>query len=177
MEHQRFDAIPIWTRLKLAVRIIFDVVLARKVWQAACGTGAVSKPPSGPTEQAHASGLLLLAALQREGRMIDFLQQEVSGFSDAEVGAAARVVHAGCRKVLREYFTIEPALAEPEDTMVTIPENFDAHRIRLTGNVAGKPPFHGAVKHHGWVAKEVRLPGTPELMNLRILTPAEVELA
>ena len=127
-------------------------------------------------EKIHASGLFLLSMLQREGRFIDFLQEDVAGHPDADVGAAARVVHAGCRRVVREYLSLQPVLSEPEGAPVTISGGFDASRIRLTGNVAGQPPFHGSLRHHGWVAQEVRLPSPPVAMDLKVIAPAEVEL-
>ena len=103
-------------------------------------------------------------------------EQEIAAFSDEEVGAAARVVHAGCSKAFKQYFEFQPAVKEPEGSTMTIPQNFDAQRIRLTGNVAGQPPFRGSLKHHGWVAKEVRLPALIESLDPRIVAPAEVEL-
>jgi hypothetical protein len=119
---------------------------------------------------------MLLAALQREGRLIDFLEQDVSGFADEEVGAAARVVHAGCRRVLRQGLDFEAAMTGAEGTAVTVPPGFDAQRIRLTGNVAGQPPFRGTLKHHGWVAKAIRLPRPSDSLDARVVAPAEVEL-
>lgn len=134
-------------------------------------------PPALPPERVHASGLFVLGVLQREGRLVDFLQQEVAGFSDADVGAAARVVHAGCRKVLQQYITVAPVLKEAEGDPVTVPAGFDAQRIRLTGSVAGQPPFRGALRHHGWVATEIKLPTVQESLDPRVLAPAEVELS
>ena len=137
---------------------------------------APAPAPALPPERVNASGLLVLSLLQREGRLIDFLQENVASFSDAEVGAAARVVHAGCKKTFAEYFTVEPVLKEAEGATVTLPAGFDAGRIRITGNVAGQPPFRGALKHHGWIASAVRLPVVSETLDPRILAPAEVEL-
>ncbi len=135
------------------------------------------KPAAAPKPEAlHASGLFLLSMLQREGRFVDFLQEDVAGFSDEQVGAAARVVHDGCRKVVRQYLAIEPVLAQEEGATVDVPAGFDANRIRLTGNVAGSGPFKGSLKHHGWAAKEVTLPAPPAALDPKILAPAEVEL-
>jgi hypothetical protein len=128
-------------------------------------------------EKAHASGLFLLSMLQREGRFIDFLQEDIAAFSDAQVGGAARIVHQGCRKVVREYLSLEPVLRDPEGAPVTVPNGFDAQRIRLTGNVAGQPPFRGALRHHGWMTTSVRLPNVPERLDPRVIAPAEVELS
>jgi hypothetical protein len=129
-----------------------------------------------PPERVHASGLATLSLLQREGRLIDFLKEDMASFSDAEIGAAARVVHGGCRKVLTEYLAIEPALKEPEGAAIQVPAGFDAQRIRLTGQVGGQPPFRGTLKHHGWVATAVRLPTISETLDPRVLAAAEVEL-
>ena len=132
--------------------------------------------PAVSPERLNASGLLVLSVFQREGRLIDFLQENVASFSDAEVGAAARVVHAGCKKALADHFTLEPAFKESEGATVTLPAGFDAQRVRITGNVAGQPPFRGTLKHHGWVASSVRLPAVAESLDARVLAPAEVEL-
>jgi hypothetical protein len=107
---------------------------------------------------------------------VDFLQQDVASFSDEEVGAAARVVHGGCRKVLQQYFDLEPAAKEAEGTEVSLLAGFDAQRWRLTGNVAGQPPFRGTLRHHGWVARAIRIPALAETIDPRVVAPAEVEL-
>jgi hypothetical protein len=171
-------------RLGTAFRLAFDAGFAARVASglkalenqkpAAPAPAAAPKPL--PPERAHASALLLLSALQREGRLVDFLQQEVASFSDDEVGAAARVVHAGCRKSLQQYFTFEPAVPQAEGEPMTVAAGFDAQRVRLTGNVTGQPPFRGTLKHHGWVAKEIRMPAVSEAVDPRTVAPAEVEL-
>jgi len=135
-----------------------------------------AKPVELPPERRHASGLAVLALLQREGRLIDFLQEDMAAYSDAEIGGAARVVHAGCRKVLADQLTLEPVLKEAEGATIKVPAGFDAQRIRLTGNLAGQPPFSGTLKHHGWLATSVRLPTVTETLDPRVLAPAEVEL-
>jgi hypothetical protein len=128
-----------------------------------------------PPERVHASGLAVLSLLQREGRLIDFLKEDMAAFSDAEIGAAARVVHAGCRRLFSDYLTLGPALKDAEGATIKVSAGFDAQRIRLTGNIVGEPPFQGTLKHHGWVATAVRLPAISEL-DPRVLAPAEVEL-
>lgn len=138
---------------------------------------APEKPAPLPPEREHAPALALLAMLQREGRFVDFLQENVAAYPDADVGAAARIVHEGCRKVLGQYLSLSPVLPQSEGDRVTVPAGFDANRIRLTGNVAGQPPFSGSLKHHGWVTSEVRFPTVSTAMDPRVLAPAEVELA
>jgi hypothetical protein len=137
---------------------------------------APAPAPAIPPERLHASGLNVLSMLQRDGRLIDFLQENMSGFSDEEIGAAARVVHTGCQKVLKQHLSIEPILKDAEGARVQVPAGFDAQRIQLTGNVTGQPPFRGALKHHGWVATSVRMPAVSESLDPRVLAPAEVEL-
>ncbi|NTX01006.1 DUF2760 domain-containing protein [Myxococcus sp. CA040A] len=134
-------------------------------------------PPALPPEREHASALALLAMLQREGRLVDFLQENVAAFSDAEVGAACRTVHEGCRKVMGQYFTLQAVLPQSEGDQVTVPVSFDAQRIRLIGNVTGQPPHTGTLRHHGWVTSEVKFPVVSPAMDPRVLAPAEVELA
>ena len=176
MEHSdSAEGLSFFGRLGMAFRLVFNPGFARQVGQ---GLKLLQPPPAPalPPERVHASGLLLLASLQREGRLLDFLQQDVAGFSDEEVGAAARVVHSGCRKVLQGYFEFEPARTEAEGATVTLPAGFDAQRVRLTGNVSGQPPFKGTLKHHGWVARAIRMPALSEAMDPRVVAPAEVEL-
>lgn len=161
----------------MALRLLFNAAYAGQVSAGLQALAAAQvKPAPLPPERVHASGLALLAGWQREGRLVDFLQQEVGGFSDEEIGAAARVVHAGCRKVLRQYFTLEPAVKEAEGEPLTVPAQFDAQRIRLTGNVSGPPPCQGTLKHHGWVATSIRMPAISEALDPRVIAPAEVDL-
>lgn len=122
------------------------------------------------------SALQLLALLQREARLIDFTQESLASYEDAQIGAAARLVHEGCAKVLREHFHIVPVRSEPEGSRVTLPAGFDAAAVRLTGNVSGNAPFTGNLAHRGWRAAEVKLPRLTEGHDARVLAPAEVEL-
>ena len=161
-----------FARLGLAFRVFGNAGLAGKV---AALEAAPEKPAEPPPEKAHAAALALLGLLQREGRFVDFLQEDVSAYSDTDIGAAARVVHAGSRKVLQQYLTLDPVLKDSEGATITVPAGFDAARIRLTGNVAGQPPYRGTLKHHGWVATAVRLPAIPAV-EPRIIAPAEIEL-
>jgi hypothetical protein len=121
--------------------------------------------------------LFLLGLLQREGRLLDFLQEDIATFADADVGAAARLVHEGCRKVLTQYVPIAAVVKETEGAAMEIPTGFDANRFRLTGNVAGTGPWKGSLKHHGWVATKVSLPDVPTTVDVKVLAPAEVELS
>lgn len=126
-----------------------------------------------PTDTA---ALQLLGLLQREARFVDFIQEDVAPYTDAEIGAAARVVHEGCRKVLREHFTLQPVRPEAEGARVTLPAGFDAAAVRLTGNVVGQPPFTGTLGHRGWQVTEVNLPQLTDAQAARVIAQAEVEL-
>jgi hypothetical protein len=132
---------------------------------------------------ARASGdeaVALLSLLQQKGRLIDFLMEDVAKFSDAQIGAAARVVHQGCAGVVREYFDIKPLHDGSEGGALTLARDYDARRYRLVGSVHGEPPFAGRVLHRGWFTSNVKLPEAtgPAAGNGRgIIAPAEVELS
>ena len=138
---------------------------------------AVTKPAPVPLrETAPEAALQLLGLLQREARFIDFIQEDVAAYADADIGAAARVVHEGCRKVLHEHFSIEPVRTESEGSRITRPEGFDASAVRLTGKVVGNAPFTGSLSHRGWRVTETRLPKLADSHDARIVAQAEVEL-
>ncbi len=172
-----------FARLGLALKVLGDAALAKKVGDILNKPAApitpvkAAEPPKAiAPEKAHASGLFVLSVLQQDGRLIDFLQQDVAGFSDEEVGGAARVVHSGCRKALERLISVAPVLKDAEGSNVTVPAGFDSTRIRLTGNVAGQPPYKGALKHHGWVATQVKFPTLSDAVDYRVVAPAEIEL-
>ena len=128
---------------------------------------------SAPSPEA---ALQILRALQREGRLVDFLLEDLAGYDDSQIGAAVRSIHTGCNEVLKDYMQIKPVYEEKEGSTVTIPAGFDAGAIRLTGNVKGDPPFRGVLRHHGWKVERVRLPQMAEQAGHWILAPAEVEI-
>ena len=169
----------LWMALVVFFRILFHPDFAQRV-QPVLDPGSKQEALPGPTpppRRSHASGLFMLSLLQREGRLLDFVEEDITTASDANVGAAARIVHAGCRKVLDLYVPLQPVLEAAEGTMVTVPRGFDANRIRLVGNVSGSPPFSGSLKHHGWRTQDVRLPEVPDAHDTTVLAPAEVELS
>lgn len=121
--------------------------------------------------------LLVLSLLQGDGRLIDFLQQDITEFPDADVGAAVRVVHEGCRKALKGRVTVEPLRSEAEGARVTLAKGFDRQTVKLTGNV-GKldGAVSGVLRHKGWRAVNVALPEPTTQHAATVLCPAEVEL-
>jgi len=129
-----------------------------------------------PKQISNSDAVYTLALLQREGRLIDFLQENIEQFDDAQIGVAVRQVHAGCNKVLKENFNIQPIRTEQENSNLNIEDNFDPSRIRLTGNIPDTPPFNGTLRHRGWYAKNVKLPTRHKSLDASVVCPAEVEL-
>ena len=173
------------SRLALAVSVLFQPALAARLRDLRDGVAAPAPAPSpAPAappapqlrEAPHEAALQLLGLLQRDARFIDFIEEDVKAYSDADIGAAARVVHEGCRKVLREHFSIQPLRSETEGSRVTLPEGFDAAAVRVTGNVVGKAPFTGTLSHRGWRVADTRLPKLAAGHDAAILAQAEVEL-
>jgi hypothetical protein len=144
----------------------------------ATSTATAPSPSPAPTraDGAERAALRLLAALQREGRLVDFVEEDVAAYTDEQIGAAARTVHAGCKRAIDEHFRLEPVYREPEGATVTVATGFDPSAVRLTGNVVGQPPFRGQLRHHGWKARDVKLPGGGDAVDPSVVAPAEVEL-
>jgi hypothetical protein len=163
-------------------KVLFDGAFAARVWsvrQAAAPTlPAKAEAPAlePPAKAEDRSALQLLSLLQREGRLVDFLQQDIAAFPDADVGAAARVVHEGCRRALKSHAEITPVRSEDEGVRVQVPAGFDADAVKLVGEVRGEPPYAGVLRHRGWRALKLELPSVVGDFDARILAPAEVEL-
>jgi Domain of unknown function (DUF2760) len=133
---------------------------------------AVDKPAEQPADRA----IQMLALFQRDGRLVDFLAEDVSPYPDSQLGAAVRTIHTSCREVLDRYLKLEPIISSEEDQPVTVPAGFDPAAIKLLGNVVGEPPIKGLLRHRGWRVKEVSLPSLPQGAGRNILAPAEVEV-
>jgi Domain of unknown function (DUF2760) len=131
-----------------------------------------------PSAAAHHKdgALAFLALLQREGRLVDFLRESLDSFSDADIGAAARDVHRGCKKVLEQHLVLEAVLPGAEEDKVTVPKGFDPAEVRLVGEARGEPPYRGTLRHHGWRVTEVKLPALTEGVDRSVIAAAEVEL-
>lgn len=137
---------------------------------------APEPPKPAVTHAAPTAALQLLAILQREGRFIDFLQEDIAGFSDADIGAAARVVHVGCKRALDQHLSLAPVRTETEGTPIVLEPGYDAARNRVTGNVVGAPPFKGRLAHPGWEVRSIDLPRLAEGHLAEVVAPAEVEI-
>jgi hypothetical protein len=183
-----------WQRLATAFRCFFSILFhgelpddllrrfgkplgpSRQTAPAAASSAAaphhIAPPPEDPLDRA----VQMLALLQRDGRLIDFLAEDISAYPDAQLGAAVRTIHESCRVVLSQYVTLEPVLNSEEDQPVTLQPGFDLAAVKLIGNVAGEPPIRGLLRHKGWRVKQLNLPPLPPGAGRAVVAPAEVEV-
>ena len=120
--------------------------------------------------------LHLFALMQREGRLMDFLAEDLDGYDDAQIGSAVRSIHTGCRQLVQQYLSPEPVMDQHEGAVVEVPVDFDPGAVKLTGNVVGDPPFNGILRHKGWRVGKMSLPTLSGRQNAEIIAPAEVEI-
>lgn len=183
------------TRLSFAFRCFFSLLFQGRIPQdilqalgwakAEAATATKTKatfaaPEVGgkaPNAESLDRAVQMLALLQRDGRLVDFLEEDVSSYPDGQLGAAVRSIHTSCRQVLERYVKLEPILSSEEDQPVTIRAGFDPAAIKLVGNVTGEPPIRGLLRHRGWRVTEVTLPSLPQGSGRAIVAPAEVEVA
>ena len=143
-------------------------------------TAQAARPMSVPSRpnQADAEIVSFLAMLQARGRFVDFLMDDINAYGDAQVGAAARVVHTGCKAALLEHFRISPVRTESEGATVQVAAGYSPDEYRLLGKISGPAPFSGVLVHHGWKTDTVNLPRILRSSTDRLpaIAPAEVEL-
>jgi hypothetical protein len=120
--------------------------------------------------------LHLLAALQKEGRLLDFLAEDLDTYEDDQIGAAVRSIHDNCKKTIHKYVVTEPVIKEQEGDELTVSPDFDPSAVKLTGNVTGEPPFRGIVRHRGWKAAGFEMPILSGVRDPNLIAPAEVEI-
>jgi Domain of unknown function (DUF2760) len=177
---------PIWpdlseATLALAILVLIGVFLQPRQKappQAPAAEPARPAPAQPEASRADAEIVHFLAILQEKGRLVDFLLDDINAYNDAQVGAAARVVHAGCKGVLQEHFRINPVRTEPEGSTVQVPAGYSADEYRLVGRIAGSAPFSGVLVHRGWKTDIVKLPRLlrDAADKLPAIAPAEVEV-
>jgi len=182
----------VWLAIRVFFVVLFHAEVAARVDAALRGreprASAVEQPPKPPLRAepkkdlppkapTRSEAITFLSTLQREARFVDFVQEPLAGFSDAQIGAVARDVHRDCARLIERLFGLVPALGQEEGSEVEVPRGFDSGRFRLTGNVAGEPPFRGRLAHHGWEATRCDLPAwSGKGASARVVAPAEVEL-
>jgi hypothetical protein len=167
----------VWTRIRLAFAAFFTILFKGRLPTALQPAEDADASAQALAVDTSDRAVQLLALLQREGRLIDFAFEDLAAYSDAQIGAAARDVHAGCHRVLERYVTLETILPGREGETVTVGQDqpMDPAAFHLVGNVAGQPPFRGTLLHPGWRASRVELP--PLVAAGRtIVAPAEIEL-
>jgi Domain of unknown function (DUF2760) len=162
-----------WFAILFRNRLPDDVVVALG---ATAPQPTVTVSPSPPRAAAvEPTAIEMLALLQRDGRLVDFLMEDISQYPDVQVGAAVREVHTGCRQSLLQHLTLTPVLDAQEGGRVTVDAGTDAARVKIVGNVPGDPPFQGVLRHRGWLAAGVDLPSLPP-SGRTVVAPAEVEV-
>jgi hypothetical protein len=183
-----------WERLANAFRCFFSILFHGDIpndilqkWgkpagqlpqtPAAQASVSTAKEMERPASEGFDRAVQMLALLQRDGRLIDFLAENISPYPDAQLGAAVRTIHEACRKVLEHYVKLEPILNSEENQPLTVQSGFDPAAIKLLGNVTGEPPIRGVLRHKGWRVKEVNLPPLPQGSGRMVIAPAEVELS
>ena len=179
---------PFFARLTFAIRTFFAILFRDHipsdvaealipVSPSAAPGGAPGSTPNIPgRREEEATAAQMLALLQRDGRLIDFLMEDIAPYRDEQIGAAVRSVHAGCRQALEQYVSLAPAFDAQEGAHVTIDGGTDAARVKLIGNVSGQPPFRGVLNHRGWIVTRMALPPLAAT-GRQVVAPAEVELA
>ena len=132
--------------------------------------------PAAQADQRRRGAVQVLAVLQREGRLLDFLSEDIDAYTDGQIGAAVRDIHRGCRKAQAEHVKLAPIRPEPDEAVVRIAAGHDASQVRLIGQVSGRPPFEGTLRHHGWRSTQINLPDIPAGHDPTVICPAEVEI-
>ena len=135
-----------------------------------------SAPPAPPPAAVRTSdgALQILAILQRDSRLLDFVMEDISGYSDDQIGAAVRELHDQCRDSVTRYVTLEPVIDGVEGTFAKAPSS-DPGMVKFVGNVPAKPPSGGLLRHKGWRAAKIDLPAAPR-QDASIIAPAEIEI-
>jgi hypothetical protein len=161
--------------LTLAGKAKQDPAFAQKL-QALLGGGEIKpvEPPKPPKPSG--APLRMLALLQAEARLVDFLLEDIHGLPDAQIGQAVREVHKKAQAALKQHAVIVPVLSGNEGDNATVPKGFDPSAVRVVGNVTGQPPFTGSINHPGWRVKELKLAIPPEGADEFVLQPAEVQI-
>jgi uncharacterized protein DUF2760 len=171
----------VWTRIKLAFAAFFTILFKGRLPTALEPATRPERPEQPVAADASDRAVQMLALLQREGRLVDFVLEDVATYSDAQIGAAVRDIHAGCRRTLDRYMTLQPVVAGREGDAVTIGQDqpFDPASFHLVGNVTGRPPFRGTLLHSGWRVSQVQLPPLPPqgTSGRTIVAPAQIEVA
>lgn len=170
------------SRIFLAFRSFFAILFGGTLPADIAGEFGFTKPvpvpkaPPVPEVRASDGALQMLAILQRDARLIDFLMEDIAGYQDDQVGAAVRTLHEHSRAALNRYLTLRPVIDGVEHTVTKI-DSRDPNSVKLLGNVpANGKATQGILRHKGWKVDRVELPKLSPGQNLTVLAPAEVEI-
>lgn len=180
----------LWLAIRSLFAVLFNAQVAAQVRSALDGSvaPAAPKPETTPEKPAPLSkatarspvrndAITFLAALQRDARFLDIVQEPLDSYTDAQIGAAARDVLRNCATVVERLFAPQPALAQEEGSDVEVPSGYDPLRFRLVGSASGNPPFRGKLAHHGWLATRCELPTfSGNQSSANVIAPIEVEI-
>lgn len=180
-------------RISLAFRCFFNLLFGGEL---SAGTlealkltkrgapAAASKATAAPSSKTAAAppvvkisdgALQFLGILQRDSRLVDFLMEDITAYSDDQVGAAVRELHNQCRDSIARYLTLQPVIDGVEGTFAKAPSN-DPNLVKFVGNVPAQTPSGGTLRHKGWRAAKVDLPALPAKQDPTIIAPAEIEI-
>lgn len=175
-------------RILLAFRCFFNILLRGRLSDSVItalgltrrsggAQSAVPKPaaPAAPAAQTSDGALQMLGVLQRDSRLIDFLMEDITSYSDDQVGAAVRELHNQCRDSLARYVTLQPVIDSVEGTFTQAPSK-DPNLVKFVGNVPATPPTGGILRHKGWRASKIDLPALGARQDATVLAPAEIEV-
>jgi Domain of unknown function (DUF2760) len=176
-------------RIVLAFRCFFNLLftgelspetltalnLTRRGSAPAAAPRTASAATATPTVRTSDGALQLLAILQRDSRLVDFLMEDIAAYPDDQVGAAVRELHDQCRDSVARYVTLEPVVDGVEGTYAKAPGK-DASLVKFVGNVPAQPPAGGTLRHKGWRATKVDLPALPAKQDATVIAPAEIEI-
>jgi hypothetical protein len=173
-------------RISLAFRCFFNLLFsgelsaetlaALHLTKRAAAPAAVPKAPAAPPAVKTSDGALqILGILQRDARLVDFLMEDIAGYSDDQVGAAVRELHDQCRDSMARYVTLQPVIDGVEGTFAKAPSS-DPNVVKFIGNVPAKPPSGGTLRHKGWRASKIDLPALGAKQDATVIAPAEIEI-
>lgn len=136
------------------------------------------EPQPAPAPPVSAGAVQMLAALQREARLVDFLMEDISSYSDQQIGAAVRTLHDACRQTLARYVRLEPVIDGIEGSFTRVDaEVVTPSAVKFLGRVPAQGlPEGGVLRHRGWRAVGIELPPLDTGPDFSIVAPAEIEV-
>lgn len=167
-------------RLLLAFKSLFQILFQGALSEAVVTELGLARPaakaaPAAPPARTSDGALQMLAILQRDSRLIDFIMEDIAAYSDDQVGAAVRTLHDQCRESLHRYFTLQPVIDGVEGTFTRTPAA-DTSALKFIGNVPAGTPAGGVLRHRGWRAAKVELPAVNPRADATVIAPAEIEI-